>query len=736
MTTAIKRKSQTVFLTVLVKLSAYLILGAMPMSAVEAADYFVSPTGSDSHPGTVGEPFATIQEGMDQLQAGDTLHLREGSYHEQVRIVSLHGRKDKPITVKAYEGEQVTLDGSVPIRSTWAPHRGRIFKTKLAQPVWQLFVEKKSMSSARWPNGNWIDGSLWDTARSMAWPEEDRSSFGHHYNAGLKQFDFSLEGAIIVVASGSFRTYQSLVTDHDAGSDNFKYLLDGVRQHTMGFTVDRHRYFLEGKLGLLDVEGEWFYDPSDSMLYLWAPGGADPESLDVRGKTLSYALDVADSSFLSIQGLNLFGTTFQFADCHHVAIEDCRLLYPSYSKRMLRDLGSMDVTKMLVEGEFSPAYNTVRNCTIEYADGPALEMNGLGNVIENCYMHDIDYSCTYKGGYTLNMIDAAELTFRRNTIHTTGPSELFKAGVRNLIELNDLSRSGYCQNDGAMIQVSVKQQDGNVTRYNWVHDSVKQGFRFDNSNKPNSPWGENGRAHHNVAWNVARQFIKGDKHFVHNNLCFDCTMNDLSVSSNIAIQGRNFSTITRNNIAGMLSGDIRRPASQFPLPGMASHNWSGVDAKRDVRTQLRDPDHLDFRPRVSSQLIDAGSKEVGVKLAYLGKAPDIGPYEYGDKNYWIPGRQLDKASRPIPPRGATGIKLDADLMWLPGREVRENRVFTGTDPNALELRSVQDNNIFVMRAPPNAGATLYWRVDTVIAGGQVLPGDIWHFTTDNKTSKR
>jgi hypothetical protein len=88
--------------------------------------------------------------------------------------------------------------------------------------------------------------------------------------------------------------------------------------------------------------------------------------------------------------------------------------------------------------------------------------------IENCYRHDIDYSCTYKGGYTLNMIDAAELIFRRNTIHTTGPSALFKAEVRNLIELNDLSRNGYCQNDGSMIQVSVKQQGGNVTRYNWL----------------------------------------------------------------------------------------------------------------------------------------------------------------------------------------------------------------------------------------------------------------------------
>ena len=81
MTTALKRKSQTVFLTVLVILFSWPIHEAMPVSVIEAADYFVAPIGSDSHSGTVGEPFATIQKGIDQLQAGDTLHLREGSYH-------------------------------------------------------------------------------------------------------------------------------------------------------------------------------------------------------------------------------------------------------------------------------------------------------------------------------------------------------------------------------------------------------------------------------------------------------------------------------------------------------------------------------------------------------------------------------------------------------------------------------------------------------------------------------
>ena len=266
-----------------------------------------------------------------------------------------------------------------------------------------------------------------------------------------------------------------------------------------------------------------------------------------------------------------------------------------------------------------------------------------------------------------------------------------------------------------MIQVSVKQQDGNVTRYNWVHDSVKQGFRFDNSNKPNSPWGENGRAHHNVAWNVARQFIKGDKHFVHNNLCFDCAMNDLSVSSNIAIQGRNFSTITRNNIAGMLSGDIRRPASQFPLPGMASHNWSGVDAKRDVRTQLRDPDNLDFRPRANSELIDAGSTEVGDRIRLPGKSARHRPLRVRRQELLDPrpSARQGQPSHSSTWRDRRQTRCRLDVAARP--EVRENRVFTGTDPNALELRGVQDNNIFVMREPPSAGATLYWRVDTVTA---------------------
>lgn len=363
-------------------------------------------------------------------------------------------------------------------------------------------------------------------------------------------------------------------------------------------------------------------------------------------------------------------------------------------------------------------------------DGPAMELNGAGNLVENNYMHHVDYSCTYAGGYTLNMIDTVELTFRRNTIHTTGASETFKAGVRNIIELNDISNTGYLQNDGSTVQVSVAGQDRSFTRFNWVHDTVKQGLRFDNSNIPNSSWGENGTMHHNVAWKTDRIFFKGDKHFIFNNLVFDSDKNDLIISSNKAINGFNYKTITRNNISNKLSGHRTQPASEHPVPGIVDHNWAGNFKGADIRSQLRDPDNLDFRPRPGSELIDAGAPVEGRSVAFIGKAPDIGPYEYGDENYWIPGFQDVVASQPVPPVGSETVKKDADLMWLGAYRSDQFYVYFGINPDELVLKSTQQNNIYDP-GELEPGAVYYWRVDSRTPTG-LSAGAVWQFKVGKK----
>lgn len=702
-----------------------------------AADYYVAIDGKDSNKGTLDKPFRTIKKAASKMLGGDTCYIRGGVYYEVIKINGVNGNASKPMVFKAYDHEKVVLDGSIELDLKWSVHKGNIYKAKLKTPVWQLYVDNVGMTAARWPNGNWIDGSVWDKKKSMAWPEKNKGGYGHHFNKELSAIDDSLEGAIIIVNSGSFKTFKSRVIAHEKGSDNFKYntKMKGIKVHfSSNGKIERHGYFLEGKLALLDEEKEWFYDAKSKEIYLWAPDGAHPKDFQIKGKNQSYAFDIANCSYISLEGLDFFGTTFKANESTHITVENCNFMYPSYSKRMLGDLSLTDVTSLQCKKKQTKTHNVIRNCKFEYMDGPVLDMNGWNNVVENNYMHTIDYSCTYKGGYTLNMSQSTQLLFRRNTVHTSGASEMYKAGVRNIIEFNDLSQSGFMQNDGSLVQVSVAAQDKSQTRFNWVHNSVKQGLRFDNKNTPNSPWGENGNMHHNVAWNTDRIYFKGDKHFIYNNVSFGSTKNDLIISSNAAIQGHNHTTITRNNLTNKFSGHRIKSGKEYPVPGIVDHNWAGVFKGSDMKDQLRDPDNLDFRPKQESELVDAGALIEGKKIAFLGKAPDIGAYEYGDENYWIPGFQDVIASVAVPKNKTITAKTDADLMWLPAYKSKGNAVFFGTskvevmkaDEHSKEYKGTQKNNVY-HPGILERGKTYFWRVDSVMDGG-VVKGELFEFT--------
>ena len=185
--------------------------------------FYVSPDGEDSNPGTFNKPFKTISKASKEMQTGDTCYIREGIYHETIELYETHGKFTSPITFKAYKDENVVLDGTELIKTTWKKYDGNIYKAKIKKDIWQLFVDKKSMTSARWPNGNWYDGSVWDKTKSMAWPEKEKSSYGHHFNKELALINEDLTGAIILVNSGSFKTFKSNVIEHSPNTDNFKY---------------------------------------------------------------------------------------------------------------------------------------------------------------------------------------------------------------------------------------------------------------------------------------------------------------------------------------------------------------------------------------------------------------------------------------------------------------------------------------------------------------------------------
>ncbi len=75
------------FLSILFILVLVLTLGlvtAVPVSA--ATDVWVATTGDDSNPGTVAEPFLTIQKGIDAVDLGGTVNVAQGTYTESIVI--------------------------------------------------------------------------------------------------------------------------------------------------------------------------------------------------------------------------------------------------------------------------------------------------------------------------------------------------------------------------------------------------------------------------------------------------------------------------------------------------------------------------------------------------------------------------------------------------------------------------------------------------------------------------
>lgn len=112
---------------------------------------FVSPSGSNSNPGTSGSPKLTLGGAISAAADGAVIVMRAGTYHETMTIT-------KKVTIQAYPGEAVWLDGS----STYSSWTGSGPWTSALGPNWSP-LDASRFTLTTDPYGNlpeqvWIDG--------------------------------------------------------------------------------------------------------------------------------------------------------------------------------------------------------------------------------------------------------------------------------------------------------------------------------------------------------------------------------------------------------------------------------------------------------------------------------------------------------------------------------------------------------------------------------------------------
>ena len=129
----------------------YVLFSAV-LSAVQlfAAEYYVSPSGKDSNPGSKEKPFATINCAANKVAAGDTVKILPGLYREEIKF-SKKGTADAPITFQGTRDENgkyltiIEAPGSSPAKWQSAP--------EIAPNVWKTPMKKR-------PDGVLMDGKM------------------------------------------------------------------------------------------------------------------------------------------------------------------------------------------------------------------------------------------------------------------------------------------------------------------------------------------------------------------------------------------------------------------------------------------------------------------------------------------------------------------------------------------------------------------------------------------------
>jgi hypothetical protein len=110
----------------------------------DSQEYYVSPEGNDSNIGSIQSPWKTINHGVEQLEPGDTLILREGVYSESIHIYE-SGTEEGYLKIINYPIERPVIDGS-----------GDVGDNGLV--ISAAYIEISGLEFKNWPgNGVWVE---------------------------------------------------------------------------------------------------------------------------------------------------------------------------------------------------------------------------------------------------------------------------------------------------------------------------------------------------------------------------------------------------------------------------------------------------------------------------------------------------------------------------------------------------------------------------------------------------
>jgi hypothetical protein len=464
---------------------------------------YVSPTGNDASDGSIGSPYLTIQRCASSVPTGGTCYVRAGTYPETIT-------PNSGITIEAYNFETVTIDGTNPITG-WSKYKGSVYSATVSlfpDDTNQIFVESNMMTEARWPNGNDLFNVNWAIAKAG-------TDDAHVVDSSLPAGDWT--GAKIHLWSGTdpFSHQTGIVTSSQTGQIAIN--INSTMPCPYICPMPGGRYYLFGTLNALDADSEWVYNASSGTLYFQAPGGVDPNSIDVRGKQRQYAFDLRGKSGVTIRNINIFACTVVTDDSSsNNTLDRINATYLSQFTDLTSNApwqgewgGGFNISNVHVADSgiiLNGQGNTLENSTLSFSAGNGVALNGTNNTVQNNLIEKVDYVGDYGSGV---FVAGNYNTIKHNTISNVGRIAIFlESALGQDVSYNNLFNEMQLSEDGGAIYACCMHAVGTELHHNWIHDTVSSYFKDGGGDAMSGIDVDNGsdgfEIDQNVLWNNAR----------------------------------------------------------------------------------------------------------------------------------------------------------------------------------------------------------------------------------------
>ena len=299
------------------------------------ASYYVSPTGSDTHPGTLTSPFQTLTKARDTVRTvngtmtGDIyVYLRGGDYRLTSTVTfgtQDSGTAGHKIIYQAYPGETPVLNGAVKVTG-WTAANGGIYKASLARTtkLRNLYVnDKRAAMTSKTVASKGGTGTYSITSGQATWAWASGSA-----NDGVKYATTDVptiannKDDLEIVNGTTWNENIVCTRDVVTTTDGYRGLLlqqpyGAIAQlpgWNSGFAVTgTHTIF--NAFELLNSPGQFFFDKSTKTLYYYPRQNEDMSTADVEAPVVEKLLDIAGTSTTNrVKNITFQGITFANTD--------------------------------------------------------------------------------------------------------------------------------------------------------------------------------------------------------------------------------------------------------------------------------------------------------------------------------------------------------------------------------------------------------------------------------------